>query len=296
MDKSNAQLPLKIRGALGSPYSLKMRAVLRYRHIPFKWVPQGSKWDDLPPFPLIPVIAFPDDAGNFYQRSWIAGDGTFYWGQFGRLSPQCNGLAYDKTISYLRPVDATGATVGGTTTVTAHNGVAAFTNLKFNGASGASYKLYFASADMGKSVKSADISLATGALDHFAVTASNAGANVVAGGYVTVSAQAKPVDVNFTLDFIALGRRAPWYVALAKGYYKEFGLDVTLKPGGPDITPEQVVASGQAQFGVDWLPSLLAARDKGTDLVNVAQVFARSGMTQLTWKSSGITSVAGMKA
>ena len=65
MDKSNAQLPLKIRGALGSPYSLKMRAVLRYRHIPFKWVPQGSKWDNLPPFPLIPVIAFPDDAGNY---------------------------------------------------------------------------------------------------------------------------------------------------------------------------------------------------------------------------------------
>ena len=71
------------------------------------------------------------------------------------------------------------------------------------------------------------------------------------------------------------------------------GLDVTLKNGGPDIIPEQVVASGQAQFGVDWLPSLLAARDKGTDLVNVAQVFARSGMTQLTWKDSGITTSPG---
>src|SRR4029077_4020037 len=53
--------------------------------------------------------------------------------------------------------------------------------------------------------------------------------------------------------------------------------------------------STQAQFGVAGLPSLLAARDKGTDLVNVAQVFARSGMTQLTWKSSGITTIAGMK-
>jgi NitT/TauT family transport system substrate-binding protein len=79
------------------------------------------------------------------------------------------------------------------------------------------------------------------------------------------------------------------------GYYKKAGLDVTLKPGGPDIVPEQDVASGQAQFGVDWLPSLLAARDKGTDLVNIGQVFARSGMTQLTWKDSGITTIAGMK-
>ena len=48
-----------------------------------------------------------------------------------------------------------------------------------------------------------------------------------------------------------------------------------IKVGGPNIMPEQVVARRQAQFGVDWLPSLLAARDKGTDLVNIAQVFAR---------------------
>ena len=55
------------------------------------------------------------------------------------------------------------------------------------------------------------------------------------------------------------------------------------------------MASGQAEFGIDWLPALLAARDQGGDLVNIAQVFARSGMTELTWKDSGITDVAGMK-
>jgi NitT/TauT family transport system substrate-binding protein len=70
---------------------------------------------------------------------------------------------------------------------------------------------------------------------------------------------------------------------------------VNLKVGGPDITPEQVVASGQAEIGVDWLPSLLATRDTGTDLVNIAQMFPRSGMTELTWKTSGITSIAAMK-
>ena len=59
------QHPLKLRGAHGSPYSLKMRAVLRYRHIPFRWVPQGSQWDDMPPFPLIPVVGFPDAEGNY---------------------------------------------------------------------------------------------------------------------------------------------------------------------------------------------------------------------------------------
>jgi NitT/TauT family transport system substrate-binding protein len=69
---------------------------------------------------------------------------------------------------------------------------------------------------------------------------------------------------------------------------------VKIKVGGPSITPEQVVASGQADIGVDWLPSLLATRDTGTKLRNIAQMFGRSGMTEPTWKDSGITSVKQM--
>jgi NitT/TauT family transport system substrate-binding protein len=106
---------------------------------------------------------------------------------------------------------------------------------------------------------------------------------------------AKLTNVTLQLKWVPQAQFAGYYAASLLGYYKAAGLNVTLKNGGPDIIPEQVVASGQAQFGVDWLPSLLAARDKGTDLVNIAQVFARSGMTQLTWKSSGITTIAGMK-
>lgn len=101
--------------------------------------------------------------------------------------------------------------------------------------------------------------------------------------------------VTLQLKWVPQAQFAGYYAAAAKGYYKQFGLDVTLKPGGPDITPEQVVASGQAQFGIDWLPALLATRDKGGDLVNIAQVFTRSGMTELTHMDSGITNVAQMK-
>jgi NitT/TauT family transport system substrate-binding protein len=93
---------------------------------------------------------------------------------------------------------------------------------------------------------------------------------------------AKADKVTLQLKWVAQAQFAGYYAAAAKGYYKQFGLDVTLKPGGPDITPEQVVASGQAQFGIDWLPSLLATRDQGGDLVNIAQVFNKSGMTELT--------------
>ena len=108
-------------------------------------------------------------------------------------------------------------------------------------------------------------------------------------------AQAKLTKLTFQLKWVPQAQFAGYYAASLKGFYKQAGLDVTLKNGGPDIIPEQVVASGQAQFGVDWLPSLMSARDKGTDLVNVAQVFARSGMTEITWKSSGIDSIAKMR-
>ncbi|MEM7093608.1 MAG: glutathione S-transferase N-terminal domain-containing protein [Actinomycetota bacterium] len=59
--------PLALAGGHGSPYSLKMRAVLRYRHIPFRWVPRDSKWDDLPepPVRLIPMLAWPDGDGGY---------------------------------------------------------------------------------------------------------------------------------------------------------------------------------------------------------------------------------------
>jgi NitT/TauT family transport system substrate-binding protein len=101
--------------------------------------------------------------------------------------------------------------------------------------------------------------------------------------------------VTLQLKWVTQAQFAGYYAAKAKGYYDDENLDVNLKVGGPSITPEQVVLGKQAEFGIDWLPSLLASRDKGQDLVNIAQVFDRSGMTELTWKDSNITSIGQMK-
>ncbi|MES1248516.1 MAG: ABC transporter substrate-binding protein [Actinomycetota bacterium] len=122
---------------------------------------------------------------------------------------------------------------------------------------------------------------------------------VVAAVAVT-AAQAKPQarkldNVTLQLKWVTQSQFAGYYAAVANGYYKDFGLNVTLKVGGPSITPETVVASGQAQIGVDWVPSLLATRDTGTNLVSIAQMFGKSGMTEISFKNSGITSVKAMK-
>ena len=114
----------------------------------------------------------------------------------------------------------------------------------------------------------------------------------------TSAAESAPVEraeVTLQLKWVTQAQFAGFYAADAQGFYDEEGLDVELKVGGPDITPEQVVASGQAEFGIDWLPALLAARDQGGDLVNIAQIYARSGMTEVTHKDSGITDIAGLR-
>ena len=56
---------------------------------------------------------------------------------------------------------------------------------------------------------------------------------------------------------------AGYYAAKSQAFYKAENLDVTIIPGGPDIVPEQVVAGRGAEFGIDWLPSLLSAREQG---------------------------------
>jgi NitT/TauT family transport system substrate-binding protein len=106
---------------------------------------------------------------------------------------------------------------------------------------------------------------------------------------------AKLTKVTLQSKWVVQAQFAGYYVAREKGFYRQAGLDVTIKPGGPDISPEQVVEGGQAQFGIDWLPSLLAQRDTGQDLVNIAQVYARSGTTEVTWKDSGINTFAKMR-
>jgi NitT/TauT family transport system substrate-binding protein len=106
---------------------------------------------------------------------------------------------------------------------------------------------------------------------------------------------AKATKVTLQLKWVTQAQFAGYYAAAAKGYYKQAGLDVKIRVGGPDINPEQAVAGGQAQFGIDWLPSLMSVRDQGTKLTNIAQVFTRSGMTEITWKDSKINSISKMK-
>jgi NitT/TauT family transport system substrate-binding protein len=106
----------------------------------------------------------------------------------------------------------------------------------------------------------------------------------------------KLTPVRVVLQWVPQSQFAGYYAAKDKGFYAEEGLDVTIIPGGPDIAPAQVVASDGAEFGVAWLPGrTLAAREGGADLVNIAQIFQRSGTLMVSFKDKNITKVEDFK-
>ena len=113
-------------------------------------------------------------------------------------------------------------------------------------------------------------------------------------GLAAFSAQAAD-DLTVQLKWVSQSQFAGYYVAQDKGFYAAEDLNVTIKPGGPDIAPPQVIAAGGADAIVEWMPAALAARERGVPLVNIAQIFNHSGL-QLTCRAdSGVRTPADFK-
>jgi len=113
------------------------------------------------------------------------------------------------------------------------------------------------------------------------VVAVSCGGSSAPGGPLT--------KVRLQLQWVAQSQFAGYFAAVSKGYYRDLGLDVEIKLGGPDIVPQQVVASDGAEFGIAWVPKMLASREAGADLVDIAQVFQRSGTLEVAFKDKNIT-------
>lgn len=116
-------------------------------------------------------------------------------------------------------------------------------------------------------------------------------AALAAGLGGTAQADGHANDVTLQLQWVTQSQFAGYYVALDQGFYEEEGLNVTILPGGPDIAPPQVLAGGGADVMLNWMPSALAAREKGLPVVNIAQPFKTSGLMLTCWKDTGIESV-----
>jgi len=105
----------------------------------------------------------------------------------------------------------------------------------------------------------------------------------------------EPMAVNLQLQWFVQAQFGGYYAAKDKGFYAEQCLDVTILEGGVDIVPQTQLAQGAADYAIAWVPKALASREQGAGIVDVAQVFQRSGTLQVSWADSGISTPADLK-
>ena len=101
-----------------------------------------------------------------------------------------------------------------------------------------------------------------------------------------------PDPVKLQLQWFIQAQFAGYFAAQEQGFYDDWCLDVEIVEGGVDIVPQQQLADGAVDFALAWVPKALATREAGANIVDIAQVFQRSGTLQVSFKDAGITSPA----
>jgi NitT/TauT family transport system substrate-binding protein len=114
---------------------------------------------------------------------------------------------------------------------------------------------------------------------------------LIIGAFGVVTAQDDLIPVRLQLQWVAQSQFAGYFAAKDLGFYEDAGLDVTILEGAVEIVPQQVVASGGAEFGIAWVPKVLQSNEQGVNLVNIGQVFQRSGTLEVSFVDTGIESV-----
>ena len=99
-------------------------------------------------------------------------------------------------------------------------------------------------------------------------------------------------SVKLQLQWFIQAQFAGYYAAQDQGFYADQCLDVTIVEGGVDIVPQQQLADGAVDFALAWVPKALATREAGANIVDIAQVFQRSGTLQVSFANTGITTPA----
>ncbi|SDM47008.1 NitT/TauT family transport system substrate-binding protein [Cryobacterium flavum] len=100
--------------------------------------------------------------------------------------------------------------------------------------------------------------------------------------------------ITLQLQWFAQAQFAGYYAALDQGYYEDEGLDVTIDEGGADIVPQDVLAAGDADYAISWVPKVLGSIEQGANITDVAQIFERSATTQISLKDKDITTAADL--
>lgn len=114
-------------------------------------------------------------------------------------------------------------------------------------------------------------------------------------GEETTETAGELTPIKLQLQWVAQAQFAGYYAAVDQGFYEDEGLDVTIQEGGADIVPIDSLAAGEVDYAISWVPKVLGSIEQGTNVTNVAQIFERSGTTQISFKDKGITTAADLE-
>jgi NitT/TauT family transport system substrate-binding protein len=128
-----------------------------------------------------------------------------------------------------------------------------------------------------------------------ATTAAGGAATTASGGAATTAAAGPLKKVKLQLQWFTQAQFAGYFAAVDQGFYKKYGLDVDILEGGVDIVPQTVLAQGNADFAIAWVPKALASREQGANITDIAQIFQRSGTLQVSFKGKNITDATALK-
>jgi len=116
-----------------------------------------------------------------------------------------------------------------------------------------------------------------------------------AAGTPGASAPAQTKKVKLQLQWFTQAQFAGYFAAVEQGFYKDQGLEVEILEGGVDIVPQTVLAQGNADFAIAWVPKALASREQGAGITDIGQIFQRSGTLQVSFADKGIRTAADLK-
>ncbi|MEI7755581.1 MAG: ABC transporter substrate-binding protein [Actinomycetota bacterium] len=141
----------------------------------------------------------------------------------------------------------------------------------------------------------AGLAVAACGSDKAATPATTPTSGVAAAGCDASKAPATLTKVKLQLQWFTQAQFAGYFAALDQGCYAAEGLDVEIIEGGVEIVPQKQLADGQVDFALSWVPKALASREAGADIVDIAQIYQRSGTLQVSFKDKGIKTAADFK-
>ena len=102
-------------------------------------------------------------------------------------------------------------------------------------------------------------------------------------------------QATFMTAWVPQAQFAGYYVALEKGLYRKYGIDLAIIHGGPGRSTVDYLKAGKTDFAGIWLSTALQQRSAGFRLVNIGQIVQKSALMLVAKKARGIRTAGDLQ-